>query len=365
MFKEEVEDIPSYEPRIDDEESPPTGEESEEIPSSVAALKEMLFGQSETQKYSKEGPMSLRFGAFVDTEDYDEDLHAMLTPTSQQHPRLNFSPEPQAPSDPHYQHLAGFTALSDGAVGESGEQTTSQPGENEYDTPWENKPISKFFVVGYRKQTSNPAQRTQSFEVVSHTTELPGNTERRNVSSLERQLKSERHDFSHAATASQPTHSEFDSTDPQTLDSDLLQSISSTLQTRSKYGSDSLLTSFSQGDVPANFYQQQGRMSMQQIKSGGRSARGDLEKIRTQHKRSITLPTAYSGPQLQQKSLSHSHQSVSRGGSVGEGKRGREGASYHGRPARKAQSVDRLQVDPATLVTYNTFTKSHTLQSLV
>ena len=357
MFKEEVEDIPSYEPRIDDEETPPTGEGSEDIPSSVAALKEMLFGQAQTQKYSKEGPMSLRFGAFVDTEDYDEDLHELLTPTGQRQGPPQFSPDPhKESSDPQYQHLAGFSSLSDPA----GDLAVQGEGaENAYDTPWDSKPISKFSVVGLRKLTPSPAQRTESFEVVSHTTDLPGNMEWRNVSSLERQLKSDPTPrLSPRPEFGNPTFS----SSSATQDSDLLQSISSTLQTRSKYyGSDSLLTSFSQGDVPANYYQQQGKAVAQDIKSG-RSARAELERIRTQHKRSITLPTAYSGShgnQLQQrKALSQSHQSVNRS-SVGGGGRGKRG------PARKAQSVDQLQVDPSTLVTYNTYTKSHTLQSLV
>ena len=389
MFKEEVEDIPSYEPRIDDEEAPPTEEEgSEDIPSSVAALKKMLFGQASTQKYSKEGPMSLRFGAFVDTEDYDEGLHEMLTPTSQQgQPQLHDDQQPNHP-DPHYQHLTTFNDSTNSETGgevvrgegEGEGGSSSQPWENEYDTPWDSKPISKFSVVGHRgKLTPSPAHRTESFEVVSHTTDLPGNMERRNVSSLERQLKNDptsrvspRQDLGYSGgTYSQPS-SNLEFTDTGIQDSDLLQSIRTTLQTRSKYGSDSLLTSFSQGDVPANYYQQQGRAAMQQAKSGVRSARGDLEKIRTKHKRAITLPTSYSGPQTSKlkhkKALSRSHQSVSHSGVTGDGGRGQGRAtSYHGGggPARKAQSVDMLQVDPSTLVTYNTYTKSHTLQSLV
>ena len=386
MFKEEVEDIPSYEPRIDDEEALPTEEEcSEDIPSSVAALKQLLFGQASTQKYLKEGPMSLRFGAFVDTEDYDEELHEMLTPTSQQgQPQLH-DQQPNHP-DPHYQHLTAFNESTNSetggevARGEGEGGSSSQPWENEYDTPWDSKPISKFSVVGHRgKLTPSPAHRTESFEVVSHTTDLPGNMERRNVNSLERQLKhdpnssvSPRQDLGYSGgTYSQPS-SNLEFTDPGIQDSDLLHSISATLQTRSKYGSDSLLTSFSQGDVPANYYQQQGRAAMQQAKSGVRSARGDLERIRTKHKRAITLPMSYSGPQTSKlqhkKALSRSHQSVSHSGVTGDGGRGQGRAtSYHGGGglARKTQSVDQLQVDPSTLVTYNTYTKSHTLQSLV
>lgn len=410
MFKEEVEDIPSYEPRIDDE-APPTGEEpQQQIPSSVAALKEMLFGQAETQKYSKEGPMSLRFGAFVDTEDYDEDLHDLLTPTQPQQPlqlpthgRREPPPPPvpaaapvqNQPTEPHYQHLAEVNKNVQELEEEEVEQQQQQKvgvggweegGEtlmegNEYDTPWDSKLISKFTVVGLRKQTPSPAaQRTQSFEVISHTTDLPGNMERRNVNSLERQLKSRlspRQEMTYPISPSSPRPMVF--TDPSynttqdsghfTQDSDLLQSISSTLQSRSKYGSDTLLTSFSQGDVPANYYQQQGKAVVQQIKSGsaGRSARGDLERIRTQHKKAVTLPARQSRfAGTKQKAMSQSHQSVhhssmaeAEGGGGGGRERGKRGL------ARKTQSVDKLQVDPATLVTYNTYTKSHTLQSLV
>ena len=415
MFKEEVEDIPSYEPRIDNEEATPTLDEEGEggnIPSSVAALKKMLFGQKvQTQKYSKEGPMSLRFGAIVDTEDYDEGLHDLLSPT-QCPPSL--SPLETAPPDDsaHYQHLSGFTATEPDhrETGQSptvpGQQSGSpdidQPQENEYDSPWDSKPISRFSVVGHRKQTAvSPAQRrAESFEVMTHTTALPSNTEWRNVHSLERQLKSSstpsqtspRQQYSGDAGGSQVDGGGLKFTDPLDAgDSDLLQSISSTLQTRSKYGSESLLTSFSQGDIPANYYQQQAQAELKQREGGGggggggggHSTRAELDRIRTQHKKkSITLPTTYtshgdSSSKLQQRrGLSMSYQSVNRGsaggggggggrgGGGGEGRRKRVPLALH-KGARKAQSVDALQVDPTTLVTYNTYTKSHTLQSLV
>ena len=361
MFKEEVEDIPSYEPRIDNEEAPPTGGGAEapptgggneDIPSSVAELKRKLFGQGQTQKYSTEGPMNLRYGAILDTESYDEELHSMLSPTAQQPSPL--SPGSQRPLL-HFQDVDDFTGVSheeskqEGGGGEDGQ-------ENDYDTPWDSKPISKYSVVGHRKQTPSPAQRAEQFEVVTTTTATPGNTERRNVSSLERQLKTD------PVPPQLPPKQKYKFSQPDgpSSESDLLHSISTTLQARSKYGSDSLLTSFSQGDVPANYYQQSGQGNVQ--RPTGRSARADLEKIRTQHK-SVSLPNAYDKLQ-QKKPMSRSHQNVNRGGwrgasTGGGGKRGLHKGS------RKSQSVDQLQVDPATLVSYNSHTQSHTLQSLV
>ena len=415
MFKEEVEDIPSYEPRIDDEEAPSTAEveegPDENIPSSVAGLKKMLFGQEQTQKYSKEGPMSLRFGAIVNTDDYDEDLHEMLSLTKQHMspPPENNSThqEPDQDVSSHYQHLENFTNIQQNTTPDKEavvhslvavEQQTSSPyvneaQENEYDTPWDSKPISKYSVIG-RKQTPSPAQKAEPFEVVTHTTAVPGNMEWRNVHSLERQLRTDsassrvspRQEYGYPvdnAAASQPAHSLQFSDTLDIHDSDLLQSISSTLQSRSKYGSESLLTSYSQGDIPANYYQQQAQAELKQ-RGNSRSTRTELEKIRTQHRKmSITLPTTYTGYQDnkldQRKALSRSYQSVNRGssgniaggssgniagGSSGEGKRKRVPLAQH-KGARKAQSVDALQVDPATLVTYNTYTQSHTLQSLV
>ena len=369
MFKEEVEDIPSYEPRIDNEGAPASAGD-QDIPSSVAELKKMLFGQPETQKYSKDGPMSPRFGAIVDTDGYDEDLHKMLTPT--QHHGTFFPDEQQQSS--HYQHLQGFTATvdteredspQDGGLSPTPQRVPDEGQENEYDAPWDSKPISKYSVVGHRKQALSPAQRAQQFEVVTHTTATPGNMERRNVNSLERQLRTD------TSSTSLPEQLHFSSSPTQ--DSDLLQSISSTLQTRSKYGSDTLLNmgqpqSFSQGDVPVN-YHKPGHGKTQQGNEVRRSARSDLERIRTQHRgRSVTTAghahPSYHGSNLQpKKPLSQSHQSVNH-----DGKRGGAGgrrAFAQQKGTWKAHSVDGLQVDPATLVTYDTYTRSHTLQSLV
>ena len=371
MFKEEVEDIPSYEPRIDDE-TPPTGDGDEAIPSSVAALKEMLFGGSQTQKYSKEGPMSLRFGAIVDTENYDEALHEMLSPSQQHATSLSHESQQQLSHYPGQDN----TSREGREVSPQQEGVASFPHqegvspENEYEAPWDSKPISKYSVVGHRKQTSSPAQKTEPFEVETHTTAVPGtDMEWRNVHSLERQLKTDPF-----PPQLPPKQWKAQALSNHSQESDLLQSINNTLQKRSKYGSDTLLNmpSFSQGDVPANYYQQTGQGDMSQGK--GRSSRGELEKIRTQHKqKSITLPTGYHGNPLQQqqRGLSHSQQSVNqsgigggwRGASVG-GRRRHRGLS-HTKGTRKTWSVDALQVDPSTLVTYNTYTQSHTLQSLV
>ena len=423
MFKEEVEDIPSYEPRIDNEEAAPHGDDEDAIPSSVAGLKKMLFGgQVKTQTYTKDGPMSLRFGAIVDTDGYDEDLHAMLSPGRRQ---ASFSPEQRENSvSPRLQVLSPFSNSSQGdergghglvspqdeGIGPEAHKVPDMVRENEYDAPWDSKPISKYSVVAHRKQTPSPrpTQRAEQFEVETHTTAVPGNMERRNVHSLERQLRRSP-DTAAAASALRQTHvslspspareeAKTSSLDrdarlvsppqqpqhfspTQTNDSDLLQSINSTLQSRSKFGSDSLLSmgqkeSPSQGDAPANYPAQEPAQGMQQENEVRRSARADLERIRTQYRRGEgNKPAAAPGPahpghhngQLQQpkRVLSHSQQSVDRGmgGGVAQ-RRGRGGFAGH-KNARKAQSVDGLQADPSTLVTYDTHTHSHTYRSLV
>ena len=392
-----MEDIPSYEPRIDDEAAAPQGDE-ENIPASVAGLKKMLFGQTETQKYSKEGPMSLRLGAIVDIDGYDEDLHALLSPKQRQ---SSFSPDVPVPSESslnHYQHLSNFTSTvqservyspPDDGVGPSPQKVLDGAPENEYDAPWDSKPISKYSVVSHRKQTVSPAQRAEQFEVVTHTTAVPGDMERRNVNSLERQLRkspdtSAPLSLQQAHTSPTPVAQDAKSGSPgrelpqmlhfshsQTHDSDLLQSISSTLQSRSKYGSDSLLSmgqSFSQGDVPMN-YEQHGQGIQWPIR---RSAHTNLEQIHTQHKRGEgnklvghAYPAHHNDSQLKpKKTLSSSQQSVNQGVGRGAGGRTRGGFSKH-KNARKAQSMDGLHGDPSTLVTYDTYTHSHTYQSLV
>ena len=429
MFKEEVEDIPSYEPRID-QELASSGDE--DIPSTVAELKMMLFGQKQTQKYTKEGPMSLRYGAIVDTEDYDPDLHAMLSPkqhdtagATQEHEGSLSLQNPEASSPSGGLRRWQFAPLSPPG-GEEGRKSSSLSPQdegvgpapqkipdmgqenNEYDTPWDHKPFSKYSVVGHRKRMMAASQARQQqdrveFEVMSHTTAVPGSTERRNVHSLERRKVRVEGSASPQGVVTSPTqqqqkhasppHHEVwggslererrhvsppQPTQPPAGDPDLLTSISSTLQSRSKYGSDSFLSmgkqSLSQGDSPIN------NPPGEQMQRGGqvrRSAKADLEMIRTEHRQEAlqrhSLVSPLSG---MNGSMSHSAKKLSRSHQAMDGGRARGGGGGGGRihtrsgfaaqkNSRMTQSVDGLQSDPSTSVMYDQYTNSHTFRSLV
>ena len=326
--------------------------------------------------------MSLRYGAIMDTDGYDENLHELLSPTKRQ---SSLSPDGQQQSNTSTAEERDSSPQTGGASPalQNGENDVH---ENEYDSPWDRKPISKYSVVGHRTQSLSPSQKPQQFQVVSHTTAVPGNMERRNVNSLERQLRKSP-ESSTPAAQQQPNTSpspavprrsplvppvQFSLT--QTYESDLLQSISNTLQSRSKYGSDSFLSmgqthSFSQGDVPID-YNPPGQSNQQ-----GRSARSDLERIRTQHRRAEgtkmgSLPghthPGYRDSKLQQKRvLSRSFQSVNKGaGERGRGRGRGRGFGQHKTP-HKTQSMEGLQASRSTLVSYDTYTRSHTYQSLV
>lgn len=425
MFKDEVEDIPSYEPRID-QEMASSGEE--DIPSTVAELKMMLFGQKESQKYTKEGPMSLRYGAIVDTEDYDPDLHAMLSPkqhdfvvSSQEH-ESSLSPQnPEASSPSGGLQTWQFTPLSPPG-GEEGRKSSSlspqdegigpEPQKiqdmgqenNEYDTPWDHKPFSKYSVVGHRKRLMAPPQTKQQqdrveFEVTSHTTAIPGSTERRNVHSLERQkvrvqgsvspqgvvsptqqqqkhMSPPRHEVWGGSLERERRHvSSPQSHQPPATDTDLLTSISSTLQSRSKYGSDSFLNmgkqSLSQGDSPINYHSGD---QMQRGREVRRSAKADLERIRTEHCREAPQRHSLVSPLSEQNgNVPHPTKMLSRSQQAMDGGRARGGGGrFHMRGgfaaqknSRMTQSVDGLQSDPSTSVMYDHYTNSHTFRSLV
>ena len=360
MFKEEVEDIPSYEPRVD-----------EEVPSTVAELKKMLFGDHETvnTKYKLgEGPLSPHYPSSGSSLPFDYDYHS----DNSLSPNINNNNS----------HLEGHTASGTPPLEDEDEM------ENLYDTPWDKKPESKYVSSGHRKKDRS-SPKLHYGAVSTHETPKPRNTEVRNVHSLER-----------------PPRKGFKGID----DNSLLESISNTLQVRSKYGSDSLLTrtisppvrtftatsshdplpevtpSQNEGpphEIPPSIssppheiipsissppqkitqskidgYSQPQKLSpsksegysppQKRGKHEVRSTRAELEKIRAEHRRD----PRYS-PQASPKSALHQ-----RGEAVGGGRK-------VGFAPRLSSSWDQLERDPNTRVMYNLSTNSHTFRSLV
>ena len=317
MFKEEVEDIPPhydptydpefeaslerYEPRVD-----------EEIPSTVAELKKMLFGEQATvaTRYSTEGALSPRYTHPVNVSfdtDYEFHRDSSLSPNNNNNNSMEQS---------------GDIGPKPRAIKLKEEEKKMEEDSHLYETPWDQKPISKYSVVGMGKRTGSGGQkdrisphkeRIQFAEVSTHEEPMPGNTELRNVHSLERPAKHHRHS---------------PKADPE---GSLLESISNTLQGRSNYGSDTLLNSVSPEEQPKS---QQLYYSPQVNRKVPRSARGELEKIKAQHRRE----------QKPAKRIGFT--------------------SMNGQP-RLAASWDELQQHPSTHVTYDANTQTHILRSLV
>ena len=327
MFKEEVEDIPplydpaqdssldahrgQYEPRVD-----------KEIPSTVAELKKMLFGAKSTDevaKYTKEGPLSPRYTHPLNVS-FGAEFHrdTSLSPSTT---KEDIGPNPRAVND------------KEGG----GEDEEDGP----YDTPWDQKPISKYSVVGRRSRdslTSPIGERVQFGEVSTHEAPTPGNTELRNVHSLERPSKHTKHDGKHS----------------------LLESISDTLQVQSKYGSDSFLNGVSStpqanGSPKQPISPQQLNSSAREPKSSPynspqqgrkapRSTRGELEKIKAEHRRELQS-SPHSSPQKVVPAPKPARQ-----------------AGFSPKPALSASWDGNLR---STQVMYDANTQAHILRSLV
>ena len=432
MFREDIEDIPTYEPRIDQEMPPSEGEGGELIPSTVAALKMMLFGEGNTKKYTKEGPMSLRHGAIVDTQSYDPDLHAMLSPDDREaslspndqqkervgQPRDGITPSPRGGSrSPQGVGVQGWRTNSTSPTAKDEWRKSSSlspqdrgisphqqfPGvrpedcENEYDAPWDNKAFSKFAVISHRRKAPIAMQRRDGstneqpgterveFPVTSHTTATPGSMERRNVQSLERQKKwripappsplapppqqkpplppggRQGGSLERGGRLVSPTRSP----QPLSADSDLLKSISSTLQNRSKYGSDSFL---SLGAKQGSSQSSHGSSPDHQLPPQGQqdhTRNAGSVRVMTAQRGGMTSPQnggLVNHPQM----LSRSQQSVDSGKGGGGGRmQARSGFAGQKNP-RLAQSVDGLQGNASsTHIVYDQVTNSHTFRSLV
>ena len=200
--------------------------------------------------------------------------------------------------------------------------------ENPYESPWDQRPVSKFrqsFSPSITRKSKTNSVDFQVVEVSTHNAPVPKNTELRNVHSLERSRKH---------------HS------VQEMSSSLLESISHTLQEQSKYGSDSLLNDIvaatgesatTGGIVPSSSLASEGRgrgrgmtgvavargsrweergenrfgslgretrqasannsnAASVSTSGGGRSPREELAKIRADYRTAPALPTANANP---------------------------------------------------------------------
>lgn len=320
MFKEEVEDIPSYEPRVDETSPPP----EDELLTGVAAIKAKLFGSHEKEavRYKKEGMLSPKYMHPVNMTFPD---HYFGNGSAQEVPPNinNNNSASEDDSEPILQQRAvtggvvstdealvkdtllmagsggagrGESPPTDGKKAETSGVTTpedpAEPDQNLYDAPWEKKAVSKYKVIGVRRRSASPGQgkektpppaapkrlgpKIQIAEVSVEETPRPLTTaEVRNVHSLERKHSNEK--AWGRGSVSPPMGG-------VASESSLLASISNTLQATSRYGSDSLLNNGE--SLPS---QQGGGPTVR--KSSGEvkiSSRGELEKIRAAHRKETT-----------------------------------------------------------------------------
>ena len=254
MFKEEVEDIPSYEPRVD-QVVPITPEE--ELPVGVAAIKMKLFGRHEQEaaRYKKDGILSPKYTHPTNitfTEDYfsKSPTHRDSSPNAN-----NNNSEEEPPETP---------------VINGGEHIPKTQG------PWEQQ---KYKVIGVRRRTNSndhvkektpppthpkkPGLQIKYAEVSVKETPKPFATEVRNVHSLERKELKKRAHQSPPTTSAEGGNS-------------LLASINDTLHVTSRYGSDSFL---SNGET------EHAHEASKHSSPGIMSSRGELEKIRAAHRK--------------------------------------------------------------------------------
>ena len=351
MFKEEVEDIPSYDPQMDQ----PEEEEEEEIPSSVAALKQKLFGaqESEVARYKKDGILSPRHThpenvTFSDVYEFHKESSPFYRENS---PNANNNNSEDSP--PESVEDRRLLELADVGIEERVRE------ENVYDRPWDQMAASKYKVIGVRKRTGKkertpplpPSERAQSGEVMMSVVPQPGSTELRNVQSLERAHKST-HSYSLERRAK---HEPSPPRTSSATDGDsLLASISTTLQACSRYGSDSFLASVEPVQPAKKRAQSEMRIS----------SRGELEKIKAAHRRdagSTSTAAAEPSPPSQSSPFhpSHNHSSPPH-----------KPVKLAKPPAvsncpKTAASMEELQKARETQVTYDANTQSHILRSLV
>lgn len=416
MFKEEVEDIPLYEPHVDLESTSPEEQEEvaaaeEEVPVGVAAIKMKLFGKKEQEatRYKKDGILSPKYTHpenMTFSEDYFSsnityapqwDTTNTSTYTSQEDTSTTHS-TPVVTSSSFPQETTAPNINNNNSEGESvanSENATStwvpparisspadllppdpeEPDQNPYDAPWDQKSVSKYKVIGVKRRSVSPKEKTPPPTAIKKTNKIqyaqvsmeevpkPSATELRNVHSLERSLRGK---------PASPTTSQQAPPTSQSTDS-LLASINDTLQATSRYGSDSFLSNG--GTSPSNPLATQGGSNSIRRGSGElkTSSRGELEKIRAAHRREPALPqpSALAKSKLVQHSSPHISSAPSSTTSLVHtgGIRGIGGGTsgYGGKMGTRgmAASVEGLQRRQDTHVTYDAQTRAHIFRSLV
>ena len=310
----------------------------ETLPVGVAAIKAKLFGshEQEATRYPKEGVLSPKHTHPVNTTFSDQYFSQAPREVS---PNINnnnsASEDDSLASDPvlrvgvaggvaspDEEALVKDTLLLAGSGGAGREppkeaggrkeeeavttmavpEDPAEPDQNLYDSPWEQKSVSKYKVIGVRRRSgsASPAQakektppptapkrlgpKIQIAEVSVEETPRPLTTaELRNVHSLERKHSNEKAGPPKGQSSVSPPMGGVQS------ESSLLASISDTLQVTSRYGSDSLLNNGS--DSPSGAGTAQGGGALTRWNSGGEvkmSSRGELEKIRAAHRKEAT-----------------------------------------------------------------------------
>ncbi len=438
MFKDEVEAIPNYEPRVDDESSAtPSPLPDDQLAVGVAAIKLKLFGQKEEEatRYKKEGMLSPKnvnpnnitfndnyFREMEAGEGYGQSLgHRDSSPNMNnnnsaseedsvvsdvirwEEPRfldsgahilnngmhtLNTGNE-EAPQE-YIHHLSnGKEEPLPHNNGKEEPLTHSPmfpddpaepPNQNMYESPWEEKSISKYKGIGIRRRSASDLkektpppvmpkkvgpQKMKFAEVsIKNTPKPSAATELRNVHSLERPLR-------HSPQATPPSPP----TLHKTSEDSLLASISSTLQVTSRYGSDSFLSNGG-GEVGGGgcgnspLHKEMRATSTSELKM---SARRELEKIRAAHRREAAPNVPHPSPLTQamkpdQRSspqLYPPQQPRVLGGGASSSASA-EARGVH--PPPRHSSLDGLlqqHPSPETHVMYDSQTQAHIFRSLV
>lgn len=388
MFKEEVEDIPTYEPRVD-MTTPPL---QDEVPTGVAAIKMKLFGNQEQEatRYKKEGVLSPKHVHPVNIT-FGEHYFNGTTGSRETSPNVNNnnSEEDSVVSD-------SLVTSAGGRGAEAGMETRAEkgvvvvedppePNQNLYDSPWEQKAVSKYNVIGIKHRAGSPGAvkektppptapkraKIQIAKVSVKETPQPIATEVevRNVHSLERKRSNDRPPRTRGRGSVSPPAAPgmVGIGGGGTVEDSLLASISNALQVTSRYGSDSFL---SRGDSPSGTGG--GANVGKRLSGSGElkfSTRGELEKIRAAHRKDttpITTPLVqnntkpiiqHSSPQIYspKSPISNNPSSPARGLAVG-------GAM---KSSHMTSSLEGLQRRADTHVTYDAQTQAHIFRSLV
>ena len=435
MFKEDVEAIPHYEPCVDhgdngEAEEPGSvacvdhGDNGEaEEPGSVAAIKMRLFGKREAEatRYKKDGVLSPRNthpASMTFSNDYFNNTNTVggNNHTSYDHSESIITHDNVNNNNSERESIVvseliassvtagkddsgnkgtgnGTTPVpSEGVVGEAGTRP-HYPKHNVYESPWDEKPISKFKEMGIvrktmahpkaqestkektpplvppkQKQRNSIVQHIKFAEVYEKETPRPFATEVRNVLSLERRKKEAEVLVLSPTTSTQPSPPSPDTHHSSPDDGDsLLASISNILQATSRYGSVSLLNKEEASpSFPGNACEKTPPSTA--TLEPRITPRRELEKIRlAYHKDPFTsnLNTSVSSPYTQTNKTDQQSTSL-----VDSAPSSANSSPYNSRAAATGRAQQQHRVltpskKPDTQVTYDAKTQGHILRSLV